>query len=137
MTRKSRAIVAATALAASSATGVWGAEERYYDGWLAEQNWKTYKRLTLSSGAVDIAASCSAPSAAPVDRQIELRPGTRYVNVTAGETVRFKVGTKLFVCKFDDTLRHSNFDFSKIAPRGIDVKGVRVYCQPTLYERAG
>ena len=82
-------------------------------------------------------ASVSAAPATHVDRVIVLRPGTRYVNVTNGETVLFKVGDKSFVRKFESMLTHGSFNLSEIAPSDVDVQGIQVYCQPTLYERAG
>lgn len=144
MLRNAFVIAAAGALVASFAIGAPAAESTIYDQSVIEQgDWNAHNRSMIPSGpasgaVTQVAASCGAPaSTARVDRQIELRPGTKYVNVTAGETVMFKVGGKSFTCKFDDTLKHSNFDLAKIAPKDIDVKGIRVYCQPTLYERAG
>ena len=52
-----------------------------------------------------------------VDRVIEVRAGTQYVNVTGGETILFKVGSKSFVRKFYSMLDHGDFDLSEIAPR--------------------
>lgn len=71
-----------------------------------------------------------------VDRVIEIRAGTQYVNVTGGETILFKVGSKSFVRKFYTMLDHGNFDLSEIAPSDLDVRGVRVFCDPDLYERS-
>jgi Heavy-metal resistance protein CzcE len=82
-------------------------------------------------------ASASGVAATNVDRVIVLRPGTKYVNVTNGETVLFKVGDKSFVRKFESMLIHGSFKLSEIAPSEVNVQGIQVYCQPTLYERAG
>lgn len=68
----------------------------------------------------------SAASAQSVDRQIELRPGDKYVNVTRGETVLIKVGGQAFAWKFD-TIGTPTFDLQKIAPKDVNVQGVQVY----------
>jgi len=72
-----------------------------------------------------------------VDRVIEIKRGRQFVNVTNGETILFKVYGKVFAWKFNRTLDHRNFDLSEIAPKDIDVRGIKVYCVPDLYERAG
>lgn len=71
------------------------------------------------------------------DRVIEVRPGMKHVNVQDGETVLFKAGAKSFAWTFEPTLLHTPFDLTQIAPAGIDVQGIQVYCDPTPYERAG
>lgn len=73
---------------------------------------------------------------ARVDRVITVKPGTRHVNVRSGETVRFEVGGQSFVRTFEPTVNHPSFELSEIAPAGLDVQGVRVYCSPDQYERA-
>lgn len=77
----------------------------------------------------------ASASAAP-DRTIEVGPGTRHVNVTSGETVLFKVGDRSFTWTFDATLDHPSFELSQIAPEGLAVQRVRIYCAPDPYERA-
>lgn len=68
-----------------------------------------------------------SPAAARfVDRQIELRAGDKYVNVTRDEAVLIKADGKTFAWKFD-TLGTSPFLLSEIAPKDINVKGVKVY----------
>lgn len=68
-----------------------------------------------------------SPAAAQfVDRQIELQPGEKYVNVTRGETVLIKADGKAFAWKFD-TLGTPVFVLSEIAPKNVNVKGVQVY----------
>lgn len=74
-----------------------------------------------------------AASAQSVDRQIELRPGTKYVNVTRGETVLIKVGGKAFAWKFD-TLGTPVFNLQEIAPKDINVQGVQVYVGQNPYD---
>lgn len=71
-----------------------------------------------------------------VDRQIELRPGAMYVNVTRGETVLIKVGGQAFAWKFD-TLGTPVFSLQEIAPRDINVQGVKVYVNSSPYDVQG
>ncbi len=67
-----------------------------------------------------------AANNASAERTIALTPGTKWVNVTDGEVVRFSKDGRTFACHFS-TLNDSSFDLSAIAPAGVDVKGVRVY----------
>jgi hypothetical protein len=85
----------------------------------------------------DSAVHGHAGAAVSVDRVIDVRPDTRYVNVKSGETVLFKVGGKSFTWTFDETLDHPSFDLAQIAPEGLIGQSVRIYCAPTEYERAG
>jgi len=71
------------------------------------------------------------------DRVITIRPGRRFVNVTNGETVLFKVNGRAFAWRFTPTISHRTFRLEEIAPGDIDVRGVQVFCGPDLYERAG
>lgn len=71
-----------------------------------------------------------------IDRVVEVKPGTRHVNVRTGETVLFKVGDQSFVRTFEPTVNHPVFELSEIAPASVNVQGVRVYCSPDQYERA-
>lgn len=80
------------------------------------------------------AATANAPN---VDRVIEIRAGTHYVNVTGGETILFKVGNNSFARKFYPMVSHGDFPLSDIAPSDVSVQGIRVFCAPDLYERAG
>jgi hypothetical protein len=34
-------------------------------------------------------------------------------------------------------LVHGSFELSDIAPNNVNVQGIRVFCGPSLYERAG
>jgi hypothetical protein len=60
------------------------------------------------------------------DRIIDLKPATKWVNVVNGETVRFNAGAKTFAWHFS-TFNDKPFDLSAIAPKEVDVKGVRVF----------
>lgn len=75
----------------------------------------------------------SIPPTSYVDRVIELRPGIKYVNVTAGERVLFKTDNNSFAWKFDEGHPHPNFNLSEIAPKGIDVPTARVYVGEDVY----
>lgn len=82
----------------------------------------------------DVHGHAAATSRA--DRVIEVHAGMGHVNVTSGETVLFKVGNRAFAWTFEPTLAHPSFDISEIAPHGVAVRGVRIYCAPDQYERA-
>jgi hypothetical protein len=78
-----------------------------------------------------------AASPESADRVIEIRPGRRFVNVTAGETVRFSVNGKSFAWTFGRSFVHRSFALREIAPPDLEVPSVEVYCVPDLYERSG
>jgi hypothetical protein len=68
------------------------------------------------------------------DRSVTVTPSTRYVNVDDGQTVRFNASGKTFEWHFDTLGGSPNFDLSAIAPKDVDVSGVRVYVdQNPLY----
>jgi hypothetical protein len=112
----------------------------------------TYRSIKMNTKqliaiAVVLTASASAFSqplqrldqfgdAAPVSsatRTIVITPSTKYVNVTAGETVNFIVGDKSFAWTFDGT-SHSAFDLGRVAPANLINHKVMVYRAPnTLY----
>lgn len=77
-----------------------------------------------------------APADQPA-RIIVIAPGQRYVNVTNGETILFRVNGRSFAWTFRTSVRHRSFELSEVAPVDVDVRGIRVYCVPDLYERAG
>jgi hypothetical protein len=60
------------------------------------------------------------------DRQVGVTPATKWVNVTNGETVRFAASGKNFSWHFD-TFDQTSFDLSAIAPKDVNIKGVRIY----------
>lgn len=74
--------------------------------------------------------------AGSADRVIEIRRGRKLVTVTNGETILFKVYGKAFAWKFESVPGHANFDLEEIAPQDVDVRGIRVYCVPDLYQRS-
>ncbi len=123
--------------AASESTVVRGPMHDTWD--INAPNGVPFARVETPTAAShgDPAVHGHAGTATRVDRVIEVGPGTRYVNVKSGEAVMFKVGNKSFIWTFDATVDHPTFDLSKIAPEGLVAQGVRIYCAPTEYERAG
>lgn len=75
----------------------------------------------------------SAASPQSTDRQIQLRPGDKYLNVNRGETVLIKAGAGSFAWKFD-TLGTPVFNLEEIAPKELNLQGVKVYVGKNPYE---
>lgn len=71
-----------------------------------------------------------APPTAAATRTIEIQPGTRWVNVTGGEVVKFVVGDKSFVWSFDGTPTSAGFNLNQIAPEGVLDHPVQGYLAP-------
>lgn len=68
-------------------------------------------------------------------RTIDLRPDTKYVNVTRGETVKFLSQGKAFTWTFD-TIGTRPFELAKVAPNDANVGNVVVYVgRNPLYTR--
>lgn len=99
-------------------------------------------RLLLPPLALAAAALLSAPASqaaalrdllgepaplAAATRTVTIDPGTRYVNVTSGEVVRFVVGDKQFAWSFDTSIGDRAFDLNEIAPRGVVGQSVKTY----------
>jgi hypothetical protein len=61
------------------------------------------------------------------ERVIVIQPGTKFVNVTGGEAVKFVVGDQTFAWDFDTAAQSVSFDLSRIAPAGVVDHPVRVY----------
>ena len=61
---------------------------------------------------------------------IEIRPDTKWVNVTGGEIVKFVVGGKSFAWAFNVGTGVSHFDLSRVAPPGVLNRPVFVYLAP-------
>lgn len=68
-----------------------------------------------------------AVQASTPDRSVTLTAHTKTVNVTDGQTVQFNANGKTFEWHFDTLASAPNFDLSAIAPKDVDVAGVRVY----------
>lgn len=89
---------------------------------------------TLAAGAAAAADQPAsflgnpAPAQAAVDQVIVVKDGTRFVNVTGGQTVRFVVGDKSFTWTFENGTAHVvPFDLEKIAPQGVLSHRVTTY----------
>jgi hypothetical protein len=61
------------------------------------------------------------------DRVINLDAGTKYVNVTNGETVQFIQQGKSFTWHVDTYPNVTEVDLKKIAPAGFDAGTIEVY----------
>lgn len=70
-----------------------------------------------------------APDAAAT-QSIEIRPDTKWVNVTGGDIVKFVVGGQSFAWAFNVGTGVSHFDLSRVAPPGVLGRPVFVYLAP-------
>lgn len=61
---------------------------------------------------------------------IVIRPDTKWVNVTGGDTVKFVVGDKSFAWVFNVASTVSVFDLSRVAPPGVLNQPVDAYISP-------
>lgn len=88
---------------------------------------------TLFAGAVQAADPHDAAwygVAAPdhtAQRKIEIKPDTRWVNVTNGETVTFVADGQRFTFHFQTYPTTQVVDLATLAPSGVNIKPVRVY----------
>lgn len=65
------------------------------------------------------------------DRTIVIDAGTKWVNATGGETIRFVVGSKSFLWRFDTYYSSPSFELNKVAPSGmLGDRAVKVYVSP-------
>jgi hypothetical protein len=64
---------------------------------------------------------------AAYERTIDITGGTKWVNVTHGEVVRFVANGREFTWSFDGVSQPQPFDLSEIAPAGFVDHGVKVY----------
>lgn len=81
-----------------------------------------------STARLDLLGVAAPVSAAT--RTIVIAPGTRWVNVTGGETVKFVVGDKAFAWNFDGPQDTPAFDLNLTAPPGILEHKVIAYVAP-------
>jgi hypothetical protein len=100
--------------------------------------------IAMTLGFVNLCASASTPSSplgkvVPLSgaaRTIPIDAKTKYVNVTAHETVKFVANGDAFAIRFSDssTTRYafvpSVFNFAQIAPAGVLNHKVTVYVAP-------
>ncbi|RZI41493.1 hypothetical protein EGT07_18095 [Herbaspirillum sp. HC18] len=101
------------------------------------------KRLFIQSIAIALLSACAHSSPerpakllgdpAPVEaatKTIVLQPGTRWVNVTGGDIVKFVAGDKAFGWAFNVGSSVTSFDLSRVAPPGILNHPVMAYVAP-------
>jgi heavy-metal resistance protein CzcE len=94
----------------------------------------TLSAASLSANALtpgDLYGEPAAPEYAP-ERTIVVTPQTKAINVTRGEVVTLRVGSKEFAWDFDGLARP--FDLSKIAPEGTLDHRVTVYVGSSLQD---
>ena len=96
-------------------------------------------RISLVASVLAIACSTSFAADLPLKflgdpgstgtatQTINIKPGTKYVNVTSGKTVRFVVGDKSFAWNFDVGTNVASFDLNRIAPANVLTQPVKVY----------
>ena len=91
---------------------------------------------TAVTPRADLLGSPVQPAAAT--RVVNLSQDTRYVNVVAGDTIRFVNGSGEFAWSFDVSPIVQTFDLNQVAPQGALGHELRVYVAPNpLYsERA-
>lgn len=127
-------VLALSAFAAALAVPVLADDKVEVDG---TTNWREHQRAPGSSGPLKSSIrgqhlGSAAPEAA-AGRTIELRPGTKYVNVVRTETVKLVREGKSFTWNFD-TLGTPNFNLAEVAPRDFPASGVRVYVAPSPWD---
>ena len=100
--------------------------------------------IAMTLGFVNVSASASTPSSslgevvplAGATRTIPIDAKTRFVNVTAHDTVKFVANGNTFAVTFDDSpaaasaFVPSAFELEQLAPAGILNHKVRVYIAP-------
>ena len=60
-------------------------------------------------------------------RVIRIEPGTRYVNVEGGETIRFEINGKIFAWNFSGPLTVTSFNLRQVVPASLLDHDVLVY----------
>lgn len=98
------------------------------------------RTLALSAAALALMSSLAAQAAprhdllgdaaslAEATRTVTIQPGTRYVNVTHGEVVKFVEGDQAFAVRFDGTV--DDFKLNALAPAGALDHRVTAYVAP-------
>jgi hypothetical protein len=69
-------------------------------------------------------------SASRAERTIVIDTGTKHVNVTGGEIIRFVAGNKEFTWNFFIGRKSDSFDLNEVAPPGLLDHPVRAYVSP-------
>jgi Heavy-metal resistance protein CzcE len=76
-----------------------------------------------ATSRTELLGDAATPSVAT--KTIMINANTKYVNITGGDTVLFKVGDKMFAWQFDG--RVSKINLSDIAPAGVLDHNVTAY----------
>jgi hypothetical protein len=92
--------------------------------------------ITMTLGFMNLSASAFTPSSPMGEvvpqlgamRTIRIDAKTKYVNVTANETVKFEANGNAFAINFSGGL--SAFDLNQLAPAGVLDHKVTVYVAP-------
>jgi hypothetical protein len=84
--------------------------------------------LPTAEPPIDFLGDPAPPAAAT--RTIVIKPDTKWVNVTGGETIRFVVGNKTFAWTFNVASNVWAFDLNRVAPPGVLDHPVQVYIAP-------
>lgn len=105
--------------------------------------WRNMNRIFIYLSTVILLSACAAQRTElpitflgdPIPHEeaeisIEIRPETKWVNVTGGETVRFVVGEKAFGWAFSVPWGARPFDLQRIAPPGMLDRPVTAYVAP-------
>lgn len=101
------------------------------------------KRLFIQFSALALLSACAhrniehpvsflgdpAPVAIATET-IVIRPDTKWVNVTGGDTIRFVVGDKDFAWAFNVAGSVMSFDLNRVAPPGVLDHRVVAYIAP-------
>lgn len=86
----------------------------------------TLSAASLSANALTAADLYGQPaSTAYAERTIVITPQTRFINVTRGEVVNVKAGSRQFAWDFNGLAQP--FELNKVAPEGALDHSVRVY----------
>jgi len=86
--------------------------------------------LNASAANIDPANYGVAAQASAGARVVDITPGTRYINVTDGDTVTFNVGGQQFTWTFRVNHGEGVVALSAILPKELDAHGVMVYVGP-------
>lgn len=104
-----------------------------------QDNWANNLPVSASGSPMEntVAPYGTSIPAAAATRQITLTPGTKWINVTYGESVNFMAEGKSFAWNFYTLHNDTSFDLATIAPKDINVQQIRVYVARKVGDRRG
>jgi plastocyanin len=98
--------------------------------------------IAASVAGLNASAADSSPNAygnnspaGSAGRVVEITPATKYVNVTDGDTVTFKIDGRDFTWTFHVLHQEGVVQLSSILPQDLHADGVKVYVTPDLSYR--